>query len=306
LEAGKKLIPFFVADRPASLKILRGSKLEDYSVKVGLMSHANTSRNFQELFSLYPCTRERYCEIAGGTCPFDRSIKKCPKGSIVRRNLVKMCDSGMFQKGGCHLKYEELFSTYENMKPAYGIIIDYLRQKDKTIESAKEAYKLYGKGNYSFELVGVSQGATVDEYIECYNELKKIGYSHIAIGGLLKKAENSVRFVMVHSEQLLNEVFLAVRNQFPDDWLFALGCYRLKRHEFLSSMRIFGSDYKGWIFNYDVGRGKKDPKSTKSRTELRAIRFRQTRCHVRNVYRKAQSLSSQPQESNNVLMHEVQ
>jgi hypothetical protein len=209
-----------------------------------------------------------------------------------------MCDSGMFQKRGCQLRYEELFSIYENMKPVYGVIIDYLKQKDKTIRSAKEAYELHAKGDYSFELVGVAQGTTAKEYVECYRELKNIGYSHIAVGGLLRKAKNSARFVMVHSEQLLDEVFSSLRDDYPNEWLFALGCYRLKRHEFLSKMGIFGSDYKGWIFNYDVGRGKKDATLTKDKTELRTIRFRQTRQHIREVYRKVQLFSLQQLKEN--------
>lgn len=298
------MIPFFVADRPASLRILRGSRLEDYGIKVGLMSHANTSKEFQELFSLYPCSKDGYCEIVRRTCPFCRSLEKCLKGSIVKRNIVTMCDSGIFQKGGCTFGYRELFSVYENMKASYGIIIDCFKQKDETIESAKEAYDTYGRGGYSFKLVGVSQGKTLKEYVDCYEELKKMGYSRIAIGGLLKKAENSVRFVQVHSEQLLNDVVSAIRKKYPDDWLFVLGCYRLKRHEFLSKMHVFGSDYKGWIFNYDIGKGQKDANLIKSKTELRRLRFKQTRQHLKEVYEKV-LLSSNPQTPRNPLKYEA-
>ena len=50
------VIPFLVADRPASLRIIKGSGLHRYDVLVGLMGHANTSTNFQKLFGIYPCS----------------------------------------------------------------------------------------------------------------------------------------------------------------------------------------------------------------------------------------------------------
>lgn len=284
------MIPFFVADRPASLRILRGSKLEKYNVKVGLMSHANTSKNFQELLSLYPCVKGNYCEVVQGACPYDKEVNKCPKGSIVKRNVIKMCDSGIFQKEGCSFEYSKLFSIYEHMKATYGIMIDYLKQKDETIKGAKRALKHYKKRNYSFKLVGVAQGATVEEYVQCYNKLKKMGYSHIAIGGLLKKRKNSARYVRVGSEQLLRNTLSRITNENPGDWLFALGCYNPKRHDFFSEIGVFGSDYKGWIFNYDIGRGKKSDPPNEDRKKIQRKRFKQVRGYLQEIYGKVQDL----------------
>jgi hypothetical protein len=42
------LIPFFVADRPASLHILRGVMLKYPRIKVGIMTHAFTTQNFSK------------------------------------------------------------------------------------------------------------------------------------------------------------------------------------------------------------------------------------------------------------------
>jgi hypothetical protein len=256
------------------------------------MSHANTSKNFQELFSLYPCVKGDYCEVVQEICPFDKKVNRCLKGVAIKKNTIKMCDSGIFQKEGCSFEYSELFSIYENMNVKYGIMIDYLKQKKDTLKSAKEALKEYGKRNYSFQLVGVAQGRNLEEYVECYNELKKIGYSHIAVGGLLKKRENSVRYVRVGSEQLLRDILSKIRNENPKDWLFALGCYHPRRHSFFSKLGIFGSDYKGWIFNYDIGRGRKTDPPNEERKELQKRRFKQTREYLQGIYKMIRDAST--------------
>jgi len=215
-------IPFFVVDRPMSLKLLKYCEIDKLPFKVGLMGHSNTSKNFQKLFR----------DFEGD-------------------NIVKMADSGVFTKDGNLVEdYENLFKIYEYMGVEYGIMIDVLKNKEKTIEKAKEAIDIYEKVSPSFKLVGVAQGKTVSEYLECYKELKKLRFTHIAIGGLLKKIENSSRYVKVRDENFLEDVVKAIRKEYPKDWLFLLGCYHPKRHNFLKKYKIFGADYKGWILNY--------------------------------------------------------
>ena len=151
-------IPFFVVDRPMSLELLKYCEIDKQKGVYGLMGHANTSKRFQKLFRDF-------------------------KGN----NIVKAADSGVFTKDGCKLHYKELFSTYERMGVEYGIMSDFLKDKDTTLRSAKEAIKIYNEKSYSFKLVGVAQGNTLEEYLECYEELKSLGFDYIAIGGLLKK-----------------------------------------------------------------------------------------------------------------------
>jgi hypothetical protein len=136
------------------------------------------------------------------------------------------------------------------MSVEYGIMIDVIKNKDKTIESAKEAVKHYQEISPSFKLVGVAQGNNVPEYLECYEKLKDFGFEFIAIGGLLKKIENTARYVRVRDEQFWQEVVKSIRQRYPKDWLFLLGCYNPKRHDLLKKYNIFGADYKGWILNY--------------------------------------------------------
>jgi hypothetical protein len=245
------IIPFFVADRPVSLRIIKSSGLHKYDVKVGIMGHANTSKHFQELFRKYPCSDDDFCDIVKGKCSHDYDLQKCSVGSLIRQRTTLACDSGVFTKNGCNREYKDLFEIYRNMNADYGIIIDHLKDAYKTIKSASDALKEYKKNNYSFKLMGVAQGNTPEEYLECYDDLKKMGYKHIAIGGLLKKFENTARYAKVRDETFLYNVIKKIRDKYPDDWLFVLGCYHPKRHDKFNELNVFGGDYKGWIFNYE-------------------------------------------------------
>ncbi len=216
------------------------------------MAHANTSKNFQRLFR----------EFEG-------------------ENIIKMADSAVFTKDGCIPNgYEKLFEVYENMCVEYGIIIDVLKNKDATIKSAKEAIEVYDSGDYNFNLVGVAQGNSVEEYLDCYIELKDIGFKYIGIGGLLKKIENSSRYVKVKDEKFLEEVVKKIRNEFPNDWLFLLGCFHPKRINLLRKYQIFGADYKGWILNYKPPT--KEEKKIMNKDELRKYRFIQIKRYLYN------------------------
>ena len=214
-------IPFFVVDRPMSLRILEHCQVNEQSFTLGLMGHANTSPEFQVEF---------------------RNFNK--------KNVKKIVDSGVFTKNGCMNGYPTLFSTYENMGADYGIMIDILKDKEKTIISAQNAIDAYKKREYPFELIGVAQGNTIQDYLDCYQSLKDLEFKYIAIGGLLKKAENTARYVKVRDEKFLVDVVSAIRDIYPKDWLFLLGSYHPRRHHIFRDFRIFGGDYKGWIFQY--------------------------------------------------------
>ena len=215
-------IPFFVVDRPMSLNLLKFCEIDKQNQKIGLMGHANTSRNFRKLFKDF-------------------------KG----QNIVKMADSGVFTKNGCMSNgYDELFLKYEQMGAEYGIMIDVFKDKDKTLESAKIAIRTYKKTKPNFKLVSVAQGNSIKEYLTCYKELKNMGFEYIAVGGLLVKHVNSARYVHVQSEEFLREVLESIRENYPKDWIFALGCYNPKRYTLFNELGVFGGDYKGWILNY--------------------------------------------------------
>jgi hypothetical protein len=234
----QKLIPFCVADRPISLSIIKGVSLAS-GLKIGIMSQAaTTSEQFKNFFASYPYKTD---VIYSNGEPTDQAI---------RGRTIKMADSGIFGKNGCDLTYEQLFRAYRTMKTEYGIIIDVFADCDETIRSAGKALKAYDEEKDQFKLVGVAQGKTVSAYLHCYEKLKAMGYSHIALGGLLRKRKNTVRYAHVRGGTFLEKLLKQVRAKFNPDWLFLLGVFHPKRVELFNEYGVWGSDCKGWIFNY--------------------------------------------------------
>lgn len=218
-------------------------------LRFGLMSHVFTSNRFKRLFKTFPCQKDDVCWIINKKCTLSEE-EICTEGKLLRDSTFKICDSGVFCKAGCNIDYPALFKIYDQMNAHYGIMIDALKDPETTLESAKIALKIYRKGKYAFKLITVSQGNSIKEYINCYRKLKDMGSEYIAIGGLLKKRVNSARYVTVHDEGFIQEVIKAIREEFNPNWLYVLGSYHPKRHKMLSELGVFGSDYKGWIFNY--------------------------------------------------------
>lgn len=233
------MIPFLVADRPISLSIIKGISLPSTS-KIGVLSQAaTTTPNFRKAFRTYPNNVD---VIYPNGQPRERSI---------RQRTVKMVDSGIFGKNGCSLTYPELFNAYEEMGANYGVMIDVLRDSQRTVDSARKAMDEYNKRKRCFKLVAVAQGRTTSEYYRCYEALQKLGFEYIAIGGLLRKRANTVRYVNVRCEKFLAKVLKGVRKRFDPDWLFVLGALHPSRIELFEELGVWGSDYKGWIFNYE-------------------------------------------------------
>jgi hypothetical protein len=235
------MIPFFVLDRPVSLEILKGFFTINLEHKFGILTHAFTSTKFQEKFRNFPYdTPLKYCKVEIGSNELNDKLSK---------NIIKFVDSGIFQTSR-NVTYKELFEIYECLNADYGIIIDYLKDKERTVKSAKEAIKVYMKGNYKFKLVGVAQGKSVDEYLKCYEDLRRLGYRHIALGGLLKRNGVS-NYIKLSCDLFLVELLDKINNEFSPDWLFTLGIYNPKRHKLLEEYGVWGADYKGWLFEYE-------------------------------------------------------
>ena len=248
-------IPFFVVDRPGGLDILAGLGLEDYpGVRIGIMAHANTTARFRAMLRAYPCHRPQACPVIGGRpCPYGSQREACPHRAYILRHTVKMGDSGVFTREGGRLTYEELFRRYEEMGVRYGVILDVLRDAPGTVESAWEGLWVYRAGRYPFHLVGVAQGRTVDEYLWSYESLRAMGYTHIAVGGLLRKVENSARYTRVAEDAFMETVLTRLREGYPEDWLFALGCLHPKRLPLFRRLNVW-ADSKGWLFRYRAPR----------------------------------------------------
>lgn len=244
------MIPFFVADRPMSLRLLKGLPLRDYpGTRIGIMAHANTTEEFQRALRDYPCDDPDYCDAIGGTCIHRDNPTNCSLRAQILRQTVKMCDSGIFTKEGATLGYRELFQAYDRMNVEYGVMIDVFGDAEQTIQSAREALKVYRKDEHRFHLVGVAQGQNKNEYLACYERLQELGMKHVAVGGLLRKRVDTVRLATVSDEGSLFDVLAAIRTRHPQDWLFALGCFHPTRLRKLADIGVW-ADYKGWIFQY--------------------------------------------------------
>ncbi|MDI6851957.1 MAG: hypothetical protein QMD82_08525 [bacterium] len=223
-----KLIPFFVADRPASLLILKGVMLKHPDVKVGVMTHALTTKNFIQVFSKFPYKLNLLYE----------SAYFLDKEDILAKNLIKIADSGVFTRNGCTIAYNELFERYNWLGVEFGVIIDVLKDYKETIQSAMKGLKIYteNKHKYHFKLIAVAQGKTMEEYLKCYEKLQQ-QFEYVAVGGLLKKSENSARYVRVQDEQFMYDVLTAIKRDYSPEWLFALGCYH-RVHYLILTTRI--------------------------------------------------------------------
>jgi len=229
--------PIFVVDRPASLRILEA--LADKRNEFGILAHVFVSRNFMMQFSKFPLTS------------------------------LKIGDSGIFSKK--EIGYQELFMRYELMGVSHGIIKDYYRDPVKTLRSAEIAYDFYRSHDYSFELIGVAQGNNAHEYLENYKAQKDLGYNIVAIGGLLTKNKNHSRMARVRNEVFMKNILKEIRKNYPNDLLFPLGIFRRSRMGFFKEIDVWASDYKGWIFRYDISEAKR-----------KNNRFEQVRTFLRN------------------------
>lgn len=244
-----QLIPHFVADRPMSLRILAGLDIHTHPVHFGLMLQACGSDNYRQMASLFPCLELEYCNVIHGKCPYNGDISRCNSGKSVKRLVTTIADSGVFTKNGSSINYNELFARYQSMGVERGIILDELNNCNKTIISAKNGLDSYLQNDYSFQLIGVSQGKNPNEYLKCYEKLVKLGFNEIAIGGLLTKKVNTARYAHSNKEEIA-AVIKKIKSEWNPDRLFVLGVYNPKRHEFLENLGVYAADYKGWIFQY--------------------------------------------------------
>jgi hypothetical protein len=221
------MIPFFVLDRPNALALL-GKAITTPAMRFGIMTHARVSERFvRESDAL----RKRITERFG----FTPSL---------------IVDSGAFTKNHAPITESELFIRYERMGASYGVVNDILGDYPGTVQNCSKAMAEYLKSRRKFNLVGVTQGQCIAEYLACYNELARMGYRHIAIGGLLQKKPRSIRFTQVKSQEFMREVLSAIRSEFNPKWLYVLGAYHPQRHESFRELGVWGSDYKGWLFRY--------------------------------------------------------
>lgn len=136
------MIPFFVVDRPMSLTLVRNYFTIHNEIQIGLTSNAQTTNNFKELFARFP---HNFKETRLTPDCDPRYDKTNTHAESCNNSVIKLVDSGIFQTAAERGNYTQIFESYENMQANFGIMIDFLRDKEATIESAKKAIELYSK-----------------------------------------------------------------------------------------------------------------------------------------------------------------
>lgn len=245
------MVPFSLVDRPNHLRVLRRLELyrEYPGQPLGIMTHANVTLPVQALVRDFPCGAEACIDVTGAPCPYRADSARCPFHRYIRQRAIIMCDSGVFTKQGATLAYPDLFALYARMAVDYGLMIDVVHNAEATLESAKRALDAYSPYAGRFNLVAVAQGVTLADYVWCYQALRGLGYTYIALGGLLKKVWDSARYTHVQRESLLWEVISTIRGLYDEDWLFALGVLHPRRIPRLVQYRTW-ADSKWYLFQY--------------------------------------------------------
>lgn len=278
--------PFLVADRPSALRIIRGATPDLSPSGLGIMTHANITDNVAGFIQNFPSSggfyeRNDAFEVDDESRYLTADGNYTPCGQRIRDRTTIICDSGAFQKEGATIRdYDTLFDRYDELGVDYGIINDVLNDPKATYEEATEAYAKYDPDQRSFALVGVAQGQSLKEYLGSYEQMRELGYDHIAVGGLLsKQGERSGKFAQVSDTEFMKSVLTRLRTEYPSDWLFALGCHHPLRHHFFEELDLFGADYKGWLFKYKA--------QLTDTLEARKWRFRELRSFLRqNIFRR--------------------
>lgn len=279
--------PFLVADRPSALRIIRGAMPDLSATGLGIMTHANITDNVANFIREFPSSGGFYdyhddFELDDESHYVGPNGEFTQTGGRIRDQSIIICDSGAFQKEGAKIgHYPTLFDRYDDLKVDYGIINDVLNDDEKTYEEAAEAIAAFNPDKRSFSLVGVAQGTSLSEYVRSYEQLRDLGYEHIAIGGLLSKSGNrSGKFAQISDTEFMKEILRTVRERYPDDWIFALGCHHPSRHQFFEDLDLYGADYKGWLFKYQS--------QFNDRLQDRHWRFQELRSFLRqNVFRQS-------------------
>lgn len=111
---------------------------------------------------------------------------------------------------------EEILNYYETLGFTYGVSIDHVifssfepeeqqRRWDLTLHNAEDFLKRHRQGDYSFTPVGIAQGTSPERYAEAVQRLVGMGYTDLALGGLARSNDRTIR-----------EVLKAVSPEVPD------------------------------------------------------------------------------------------
>lgn len=88
-----------------------------------------------------------------------------------------------------------------------GKITEQIRQErfELTLRNAQRLLDLHAQQKPSFTPVGIAQGGTPELYYEAVSRLRKMGYQHLAIGGLVKSNDQQIIAILEKIQPLLKD-----------------------------------------------------------------------------------------------------
>jgi len=133
---------------------------------------------------------------------------------------------------------EEILNYYETLGFTYGVSIDHLifssfepeeqrRRWDLTLHNAEDFLQQHRGGDYTFTPVGIAQGTSPERYAEAVHRLVAMGYDHLALGGLARSNDRTIR-----------EVLKAVSPELPDG--IELHLFGVARLSLISDLLRYG------------------------------------------------------------------
>jgi hypothetical protein len=121
-----------------------------------------------------------------------------------------MGDCGAYTYRNCQVPpytTSEILDYYETLGFTYGVSIDHLifssfspeeqlRRWNLTLRNAREFLQQHRAGGYTFTPVGIAQGTSPERYAEAVHQLVAMGYDHLALGGLARSGDRTIREVL--------------------------------------------------------------------------------------------------------------
>ncbi len=200
------------------------------------------------------------------TVPHKKVQQNNKRGPAVSANLAahfadfagpRYLDSGIF--AGIPMTVAELLAYADGVDADYVFAPDVFGDAQATLAQARVTLAEYRRWRrwHRFELIGVAQGRTPAEYLACAGELMAMGYTHLAVGGLLRRRGDSEKSRQVGAgplrridEELLWPTLHLIRDELDPPWLHVLGALQHERIPHFHLLRVNSADSKQWTRAY--------------------------------------------------------
>lgn len=200
------------------------------------------------------------------TVPHKKVRQNSRRGPAVSANLTahfadfpgpKYLDNGIF--AGIGMTPAELLAYAEGVNADHVFALDVFGDPEATLAQAEETLAEYRrwKHHYRFALVGVAQGTAPEEYLACARELLAMGYTHLAVGGLLRRRGDSERSRRIGAgplrridEGLMWATLNLIRDELDPPWLHVLGALNHRRIPRFRLLGVTSADSKQWARAY--------------------------------------------------------